>query len=139
MLRRIRWVISWSAIAIMLVIPPAILSGVVWVIFNSWKSPYRWGGDELQFVVFWGLVGAGLTAGELWIIIPMIVRRLQSRREAKLKSQGCCIRCGYDIRGSVERCSECGEKLPKRRRRFKGVSWSGSPGGPLSTDRPYNE
>ncbi len=36
-------------------------------------------------------------------------RPLTSYRRRKRKKLGLCAKCGYDLRGSKERCSECGE------------------------------
>ncbi len=43
-------------------------------------------------------------ASGLLTILPILRRR-------KRKKLGLCIKCGYDLRGSKDRCSECGEKF----------------------------
>ena len=35
-------------------------------------------------------------------------------RRSKSKKLGLCVKCGYDLRGSKERCPECGLSLEKR-------------------------
>lgn len=47
----------------------------------------------------------------LFAILPVrwaILRRRERRRDAAKV----CVRCGYDLRPCVERCSECGEPIP---------------------------
>ena len=39
---------------------------------------------------------------------PAIVLFAVGRRAKRRARRGLCIRCGYDLRGSGERCSECG-------------------------------
>jgi hypothetical protein len=53
-----------------------------------------------------------VNAGVFGIGVPLIVRvlaALPSRvRIASRQRRGCCISCGYDLRGSPNRCPECG-------------------------------
>ena len=47
----------------------------------------------------------------LFAILPVrwaVLRRRERRRNAAKV----CVRCGYDLRACVERCSECGEPIP---------------------------
>jgi len=53
------------------------------------------------------------------ITISSVKTQLQRRKEERLRSQGRCRGCGYDIRTLVERCPECGMKVPKYQRASK--------------------
>ncbi len=44
------------------------------------------------------------------ILLPSFV---QSYRRRKRKKLGLCVKCGYDLRGSKDRCPECGEEFEK--------------------------
>ena len=43
----------------------------------------------------------------LWGYLPLHRRR-------KRKKLGLCVKCGYDLRGSSERCPECGQEFEKQ-------------------------
>ena len=44
--------------------------------------------------------------GVVWWCADRPIRKQNLRR--KRKKLGRCVKCGYDLRGSEERCSECG-------------------------------
>ncbi len=60
--------------------------------------------DDLAHVPYWSLIAAFLGAG-LPSVRAVIARRRSSRRLAA----GCCLLCGYDLRGTPGRCPECGK------------------------------
>ena len=51
------------------------------------------------------MLGSGV-----WLIYMTIV---PSRQYLKRKRRGLCLKCGYDLRATRDRCPECGEALPK--------------------------
>ena len=52
-------------------------------------------------------------AALVFITIPTIwaVRRARGFVGRKRAARGCCVRCGYDLRASRERCPECGTPI----------------------------
>ena len=70
-------------------------------------------GPEFLLMVFWPmLVPIGLLFGTglaLWL-----PRVLGGRVERRRLERGQCGRCGYDLRGSPDRCPECGTVRPGR-------------------------
>ena len=54
-------------------------------------------------IPFW-LPALFFTAASWLLVVPSIRRR-------KRKKLGLCVKCGYDLRGSMDQCPECGESF----------------------------
>ena len=53
----------------------------------------------------------------LWFIavlmlVPSLTWLRRHRRDSYRLKHGLCVRCGYDLRGSSDRCPECGTAIP---------------------------
>gem|GEM_PF-2306411 len=59
-----------------------------------------WFGYAVEFQVPWWMILA-----MVHLPVPSILR---SRRKRHRRENGLCTKCGYDLRGSSERCPECG-------------------------------
>jgi len=55
------------------------------------------------------LVPAGTVLPLLWCVL----RYSERRRRRWLQSHGVCLKCGYDLRATPDRCPECGTIPPK--------------------------
>ena len=66
-----------------------------WILGRRWVIPY------------WALVIPGGIATV--ICVRRAILRHHERRRMK---RGLCLRCGYDLRASKERCPECGTAIP---------------------------
>ncbi len=100
--RRRLW---WRLLRRCLVIVPAALVAyeVAQLIGRTVSIP-----DRYLEVVCMGVVFGATAWGELWVA----ARRIRLNLRRRLNDQGAvvCMRCGYDLRGQVERrCPECGE------------------------------
>jgi len=66
--------------------------------------------SSIEQMAKWALDISGiatLIAGLFWAV--WIVRAV--RRDLKRHRNGLCMKCGYDLRHSKERCPECGEPV----------------------------
>lgn len=71
-------------------------------------SPLRYYAHRIRVIGFdlW-LPVLLTTIAPTWVAIRYSIGPLRQRRRRRL---GLCLACGYDLRGSPERCPECGSK-----------------------------
>ena len=70
--------------------------------------------SSIEQLAKWALDISGiatLIAGLFWAV--WIVRAV--RRDLKRHRNGLCMKCGYDLRQSKDRCPECGEPIRQMR------------------------
>ena len=85
-----------------------------------------WAGNELQRGIPWRWYFSGsplvmTRPPQTWIVISALLfgstfclcRPLHHRRRRKRKKLGLCLKCGYDLRASKDRCPECGAGFSK--------------------------
>ena len=75
--------------------------------FDFYRGLPKFSGSSAGSVKPWSVL-IPLWIPTLLLSVPFVfplVRRLRRRKRKKL---GLCVKCGYDLRGSKERCPECG-------------------------------
>ena len=78
--------------------------------------PTTWYTGGVSGIIYWGACIAamllGVTGWALWDLLRDLAFRWRMRgyRACNWKP-GSCLKCGYDVRANVERCSECGEPV----------------------------
>jgi hypothetical protein len=71
-----------------------------WTIYDPWHTVWN------SWVKIWYLAILAAILPAVWIW------RLASKRKAAM--QGCCVKCGYDLRATPDRCPECGTVASKK-------------------------
>jgi hypothetical protein len=64
-----------------------------------------------------GYVNIRIIAIPLWFLVPLCAAMptfwfLTFRRQRRRNKLGRCLKCGYDLRESTEKCPECGTAIP---------------------------
>ena len=113
---------------ILMLIYVAVLSvegGLAWILFritrgrnfrlfmSSWKRICLWGAlglpvASVSFALISRSYNAGMNFPLLWVPIAVVLVTLTTKMPY---AQGHCQQCGYDLRGSKERCPECGNEF----------------------------
>ena len=71
----------------------------------------------ISFDIFTGALGplaffgASVIPHVLGGALLAVALEYPSHKRTKRKKLGLCLKCGYDLRGSIERCPECGEPI----------------------------
>ncbi len=60
----------------------------------------RWGLDRVVFLPFWAVLLVSSFLPAIWLGCQ--------RRRSRRRKLGRCLRCGYDLRATPDRCPECG-------------------------------
>ena len=70
----------------------------------------RFGGGYGPGSLLWNLVVPYWMLAVVFAVLPVVRLELwrRSRREARRRGAGRCAKCGYDLRATPQRCSECG-------------------------------
>jgi hypothetical protein len=63
--------------------------------------------DFFVIVPHWALIAATGVPPALWRGPSWLRRRMRKRK-------GLCLKCGYDVRASADKCPECGTPVPQR-------------------------
>ncbi len=98
------WQFSHSNVGGVLYIPPP--KGSIAGVAISFTLPVPARGQVAQVdarLPYWVLVIAFAFLPFVWI-----ARFARQRGRDRLKAGGCCVRCGYDLRATADRCPECG-------------------------------
>ncbi len=91
--------------------PPSAYAGA------HWQGPSLW--NRIGFFMRWD--ADRVVISPLWFVLLLTglmpaMTLLLRRRAARCHRHGWCATCGYDLRGTPDRCPECGE-IPARGRR----------------------
>jgi hypothetical protein len=79
--------------------------GAVDVVQPPWTCRQKW-------IPYWAVVAVGMVIPAAWVTQIAVPWLWRLRAERARRRVGLCVRCGYDLRASKERCPECGTLVP---------------------------
>jgi hypothetical protein len=87
---------------------------IILCVTTLYEGFFRTRAPERPFVVIGSLMCVGLPGGLfLWRAWRIYTGRRFKWRTSMRVRRRLCIRCGYDLRGGVETCPECGMPVPE--------------------------
>lgn len=83
-----------------------------WLPYKHWARPFSPLGPRIRF----GTITESQWTVPLWALVALFaippIRWLVHHRREKLRNAAAvCVRCGYDLRASRDRCPECGQAI----------------------------
>ena len=83
-----------------------------WAVYYYWHDDIA---DKIELLFGAGNISVALRALVAFLpivlLMPAMRVSVEYSRSSKRMKLGLCLRCGYDLRGSKERCPECGRPL----------------------------
>ncbi len=100
---------NWRTISLMvsMAIVAVVATRVIEDVLKSMFQPHPFINGSILALILFGMIYCGL-----WLTRKHISRRL--REELIEDGFAICRSCGYDLRGSKQRCPECGQEFEKQ-------------------------